>query len=124
MKFTLNPDRFVKEFMGRVSAKQNIASKWLLDVIKTLTPEDTWTMVNSYKVVPSITEWFIVTTGITNSANNKGFLYPHIVDKGAGKIYSYQKPKWSRWWYIGDLTDLFARSIAAYKDKFLQIISS
>ena len=124
MRFTLNPDKFVKEFMARVSVKQNIATKWLLDVIKSLTPEDSGKMVDSYDIEPSRSAWFIITTGITNSASNKGVLYPHIVDKGVWRVFSYQKPKWSRWRYIWDWTDLFARSIASYKSTYLKIINS
>lgn len=125
MRFTLDPDRFVNKMLKNVWKKQVIATRWLLEVIKSLTPEDTGEMIDSYKIKNPKISSFILETWITNSAVSKAwYKYPMIVDKGTWKVYSYQKPKGNRWWYIWKWVHTFERSIAAYKDIFLNIINN
>jgi len=122
MRFTLDPKKFTEQFLRKVATKHDVAMWNLVEVVKSLTPEDTGEMVNSYKVKKSAIEGFIITSGISNTATDKGFPYPVVVDKWVGKTYMYQKPKGNKRWYIGDWVHTFSRAIDAYKDKFISIL--
>lgn len=123
MKFTLDPDRFIKKALLSLSNKQNKATTGLIEVAKTLTPEDTGLMVDSYKLKKASIDGHVVSTWVINTATDDGFPYPYVVDKWVDwKIFRYQKPRWRRWRHIWVGVHTFSRSIDAFKTKFLNIL--
>lgn len=82
MKTTIDAKRMTQNLLKSLSEKQHQAMGGLLEVVKTLTPEDTGLMLDSYGLMDTEYTGFISTTGITNTAvSNKGYQYPWVVDQ-------------------------------------------
>ena len=82
MKTTIDAKRMTQNLLKSLSEKQYQAMGGLLEVVKTLTPEDTGLMLDSYGLMDTEYTGFISTTGITNTAvSNKGYQYPWVVDQ-------------------------------------------
>ena len=82
MRFTLNPKVFTNKVLTSLSKQQNKATLWLVEAAKALTPEDTGLMLNSYRAERVMIEGFVSTSWVSNSATDKGFPYPVVVDRG------------------------------------------
>jgi hypothetical protein len=123
MRFTLNPKVFTNKVLTSLSKQQNKATLWLVEAAKALTPEDTGLMLNSYRAERAMIEGFVSTSWVSNSATDKGFPYPVVVDRGVwGKIYKYQKPKWNKLRHVWVWVNTFSRAVDAYKTTFLSIL--
>lgn len=125
MKTTITPARVTNEILDGLAEKHIKATRMLKDVVRDLTPEDTWLMESSYHVSWPERDNRSITTKITNSARSEtGFDYPVVVEYWREwKMFRYQKPKGTMFYaWVG--AHPMGRAIEAFKKMFLFILKN
>jgi len=108
---------FSREYEKRVKIWIKRALPVLLEELKSLTPEDTREMLNSYRIEALTDSWWKIVWTITNDAD-----YAIYVEYWSEWVmFWYHKPKWSLF-YIWHWNRTFARAVDNSREKIIEII--
>jgi len=113
----LNVWSITAEYLRRIKIGIDKALPILLEELKSLTPEDTKEMLNSYVVQRAELNWDSVVWSIGNEAEHAIY-----VEYGRGWVkFWYHKPKWSLF-YVWEWNRTFARAVDNKREEIIKII--